>query len=405
MFFNYYIMRFLLFFTVFSNIFVSFSCKNPKTDNSKKSFEKPSVTVQKLDAENNENLFEQILCNDSTNNNLIVFIDPHGDGKFVLNKVEKISKNLNSNIIFLNNVKNGDNQFVSHITESIEKYIKTNNKTIENLYLIGFSGGARMAFQYALNNKTNGVVMCGAGIGANIEKKLPFPLVLISGFNDFNFIEQYYSPFSQVSKNKNVISIFFDGKHKWANNDLILQAINFLKVKNNDIYSKKQFNLSDLMNNFNDYKKHQNTFLAFKEIEFANKIFDNNITNTAINNFLKTQELSNFVKTFELFLTKEQEKNNELASNLEIKNWNWWEKQISEIDYNIKNTKQNLETNSLHRTKAFLGMLMYSVVSKEIEITNSQNIDKYLKIYEKLEPQNADMLKFKDIYINSKTNN
>ncbi len=55
-------------------------------------------------------------------------------------------------------------------------------------------------------------------------------------------------------------------------------------------------------------------------------------------------------------------------------------------------------------TKAFMGILMFSVVNKEIQSPNGPYLDKYLRTYEMLEPDNPDLKRFKELAHKNKSN-
>jgi hypothetical protein len=137
--------------------------------------------------------------------------------------------------------------------------------------------------------------------------------------------------------------------------------------------------------------------MAYKQIETINKIFDTEQTNKEFNSFISSQSFKNFITEFEVSLQIEFDRNNGLASALPSQTWEWWSNKIDEIDNIISTTDNKSERDSYKRTKAYLGILMYSMVNNEINKPNSKNISKYLKIYEKLEPNNEDLKKFKEI--------
>jgi dienelactone hydrolase len=336
--------------------------------------------------------YELILSKDTSNKNLIVFIDPHGDGNFISDKIKAISDKLNSNIICLNNVENNIPNYADLINQDIKEFSEKTSINPDKIYIVGFSGGARMAYQYAIKNNVSGIVMCGAGLGNMIENYTNFPIALIAGDGDFNFNEQYYSPFSEIAKDKRVISLSFKGKHEWPNNDLLLFAINYVK---NDT---KSFNYSELMNEFVELQKHNEQYAAFKKIEAINKIFSTDETKADFDNFISSESFKAYIGNFEKSLQQEFDRNNRLANSVLTENWEWWNKQINEIDETIKSSNNQLEKASYQRTRAYLGIVMYSVTSREINNQGSKKIEKYLKIYEKLEPDNPDLKKFKDIY-------
>jgi len=336
--------------------------------------------------------YELILSKDTSNKNLIVFIDPHGDGNFISDKIKAISDKLNSNIICLNNVENNIPNYADLINQDIKEFSEKTSINPDKIYIVGFSGGARMAYQYAIKNNVSGIVMCGAGLGNMIENYTNFPIALIAGDGDFNFNEQYYSPFSEIAKDKRVISLSFKGKHEWPNNDLLLFAINYVK---NDT---KSFNYSELMNEFVELQKHNEQYAAFKKIEAINKIFSTDETKADFDNFISSESFKAYIGNFEKSLQQEFDRNNRLANSVLTENWEWWNKQINEIDETIKSSNNQLEKASYQRTRAYLGIVMYSVTSREINNQGSKKIEKYLKIYEKLAPDNPDLKKFKDIY-------
>ncbi len=359
--------------------------------------EKNVIAEQKQEKEFDNSLYELILSDDTTNTNLIVFIDPHGDGKFIYDNIKAVYKSLDANIICLKNVENNIGNYFQLINNDIENYKKQTNRLVDNIYIVGFSGGARMAFQYANKQDVAGIVMCGAGIGNMINNKINFPLALISGTADFNFNEQYYSPFSNAAKNNNILGLNFNGKHEWPNNNLLVLAIQFIQSKKNASVLKNM-NYNDMMNDYNEYRKHNEQYLAFKQIEVINKIFNTEQTNTEFNNFISSDSFKKYITEFEVSLQIEFDRNNGLASALPSQTWEWWNNKIDEIDKTIINSDNELEQNSYKRTKAYLGIIMYSMVNNEINKPDSKLIEKYLKIYEKLEPKNEDMKKFKEMY-------
>ena len=395
-------MKYIIIITVLSVILFS-NCSTetktvdpePKLELQEKNVVKVKTQLVKKEFDNS--LYELILSEDTENKNLIVFIDPHGDGKFIYDKIKSVSKSLNSDIICLKNVENNIHNYIELINKDIETYEKQTNREIEHLYIVGFSGGARMAFQYANKQNVSGIVMCGAGLGNMINNKINFPIAFISGTADFNFNEQYYSPFSDATKNKNILGLNFNGKHEWPNNDLLVLSIKFLQSKQAGDVSKI-VDYSNMMNDYNDYLKHNEQYMAFKQIETINKIFDTEQTNKEFNRFISSESFKNYITEFEISLQIEFDRNNGLASALPSQTWEWWNTKIDEINKTIETSTDKLEQESYKRTKAYLGIIMYSMVNNEVKKPNSSQIEKYLNIYEKLEPENEDMKRFKDLY-------
>ncbi len=81
---------------------------------------------------------------------------------------------------------------------------------------------------------------------------------------------------------------------------------------------------------------------------------------------------------------------------MEQKNETWWRNELDEFEQKLSK-KNTQEVNSYKRTKAVLGILMYMKISEEIKNVNSLLIEKFLIIYELLEPENPDMWFFKAV--------
>ncbi len=329
---------------------------------------------------------------------LIVVIDPHGDGKLAVSKFKEISENFDCTIIGLNDVENNQPDYMQNIENDIYSAKRKLNLTLKQIYIAGFSGGARMAFQYALSHITNGVLMCGAGVNMQKVSNLNFPLAMIIGTKDFNFVGQYYSPFSPVVKNKNVLTLVFDGIHEWPPENDILTAETFL--------FKKIGIQSGLNKNFikegDKFLKEKDYFKAFKKYELAYKRGIPESENK-LNKLLNDKDFKMFVKQYEASLQKEIDRNNLYIQYLNSKDLNYWHNEVLNITKLMK-SKNRFEAESYARTKAYLGIAMYSFVNKEITNPWSKNIDKYLKIYEYLEPENPDMWFFASVREKQKNN-
>ncbi len=162
---------------------------------------------------------------------LFVLIDPHGNGKNAINKFRSAIEDYQIIVIGLNNVRNNTPQYDVLINKAVESALQELPADNVQIFYSGFSGGARMAFNYALNNNCKGVIMCGAGPQNNMLMKADFPLVAVSGIKDFNFIEQYYSPASPLARKPDFISLYFNGKHEWPPPDVVKESISFLFMK------------------------------------------------------------------------------------------------------------------------------------------------------------------------------
>ena len=341
----------------------------------------------------NSALFESITSDDS--NTLFVLIDPHADGKLALSKFKDISSELNLNVIALNNVKNNIKNFEELITRDIAAF----NGNKDKMFFVGFSGGARMAYQYAIKHRVAGLIMCGAGIGNEMNIPHSFPIMLVSGTKDFNYLEQYYSPFSKLSKDKSLISMHFYGIHEWPPEQLLKQASKFILEKSNTGF-KAEFSSEDIMKQYSSYLNNNEQFQAFKQLELLSKVFPSDASvKEQMEAYLTKKEFIFYMKNFEKIMQNEINRNKALVKNLPVKDIDWWFKVLDELDVDISSKSSKLQYESYCRTKAYMGVVMYSYVGREMQNPNSKNLKKYIRIYEKLEPENEDMLRFKNMII------
>lgn len=330
-----------------------------------------------------------------TKNILIVVIDPHAEGKKAALLFEDIANQYNCTVIGLTDVQNGSQDFIDRINKNINGAVAKFNLQVKQLYLAGFSGGARMAFSYCATYPqiVSGLLMCGAGMPQNSNLALPTSLII--GTKDANFSEQYKSPFSQELFNDNRLNIVFDGQHQWPDKKFLNLGMSFLLIKNN----QQNFTTPDKFLNavINELKKSSDKYIYFKALEAAYKLSSGEQKNkykSSINSLVANNEFKNYITKLESSLNEEVARNQMLYNSLQTKDINWWKKEIKSIEKKM-DSKNVLEANSYYRTKAFLGLAMYSLTSREIQNPQSTMIDKYLKIYELLEPDNPDMLKFK----------
>ncbi len=336
--------------------------------------------------------YSYIQSNDSVESKkiLIVVIDPHSDGKGALTYFSEIVGNYNCTIIGLNNVENNQPDFMQRISDNISSAIEDLNLNVEQLYLAGFSGGASMTFMYAENVNVNGVLMCGMGFEYNKLYNLKFPVASIIGTRDFNFISQYYSPGSEISKNTNFLNIIFEGKHQWPDEVMILNAFSYLFSKN---IENSDFDFSFFKNLSSDYLKNDKKYLAYKMLEAYCKSTGNY---NEMNSMLNEQNFKTYIQNFENILSSENQRNSEYVNYISQKDTLWWKKEIKDLDEKT-NSSNILLSDSYARTKAFLGIVLYSYVSKEIQNPQSSFIDNLIKIYEYCEPENPDVYFYKSV--------
>jgi pimeloyl-ACP methyl ester carboxylesterase len=362
--------------------------------------------VQHLETiEGNDNLYAFTMPErHGTNLPLFVLIDPHGNGRLAVDKFKPALQDYRFVAIGLNNVRNNTPHYDVLIKKAVSKATDELHADKACIFYCGFSGGARMAFQYALANDCKGVIMCGAGPQKNTVVQIKFPMVNVSGFRDFNFIEQYYPPDSYLATRPDFISLYFDGKHEWPPPYIIKESISFLMLKSglqNNIYEKSQNNITPILDKAGRLLSARDYMQAFKVLEKAYKTCDDKnqeILLSALRKMKNDNDFKTYFLSFENILRDEIARNQNYYKCLFTESPNWWTNEIAEIDAMSAGSKDPLLASSYARTRAYLGVLLYSVTSSFVYNQRDRKLTEILMtIYENLEPENPDVYYFKSL--------
>jgi hypothetical protein len=258
---------------------------------------------------------------------LIVVIDPHGDGELAVSKFQKVVKNFNCTVIGLNDVENGQQDFMYRIKNNIDVAIVELELDVEQIYFAGFSGGAKMAFYYGFENETNGVLMCGATV-PGIWTGLPFSIAFVTGTQDVDFSSVYYSPFTNAIAKMDFLSFVFEGKHEWPSEKYILNAFVFLFSENNINISEFNFDFEQESQNYLNKNK---DYLAYKSLEACFKIYEDENIKLKINKFGEDEDFKKYMQNYEIILNAGIRRNGDYLKMLPTIDINWWTNEILEI--------------------------------------------------------------------------
>jgi len=330
---------------------------------------------------------------------LFVVIDAHANADKAIQHFRRAADQYGFRLIALNNVENKDPKFEQHIYNAITQAKADLDIHPKFIFLCGFSGGARMALNYAFTHQSQGVIMMGAGPGKQ-KNTFPFPLAMISGLQDFNFVEQYYPINSPQVQNPNIISLHWKGGHAWPDSSTIVDAVSFVLYSSSALPANKIIRIPQL-EKAKKAQKENNMFLYFKQLELISKTSTGKLKEKTKNSIAKMQESTKAQKYFSRFnqsLMAEQKRNQIYIKYLDEKPLDWWKNTIAKLNDLIA-VNDGLNSNSYARTKAFLGILLYSKTNAAISGKgNIQLLPKYFVIYELLEPNNADLFFFKAKY-------
>ena len=328
-------------------------------------------------------------------NGIIVILDPHSKPELIMDSLHNYARINHVALLGVKDVKNGISNYIDIINRDLNQFIAANKINRAKLYLIGFSGAARMAERFAYSRKTDGLIMCGAGMGR--KNQLPFPTVLIAGIKDFNFLEQYYDCNDRLTTNKNLVAYNFIGGHSWPPMINITIGMDFLflrKKGGNDSLSLYYEKLSEEFMQSKDY------YFAFKSMEVSYKIKDIRSDDEIKNKMIllrKNSKIKNYFKRTNLYLEEEVGRYRKLTADIDIHDIKWWNNQINYIK-SRSNKNDIISSSSYARTNAYLGLVTFSKINIALAEGATANIlNKYISIYELLEPQSPYVHFFKAV--------
>jgi pimeloyl-ACP methyl ester carboxylesterase len=159
---------------------------------------------------------------------VLFLFDPAARGKMAATLYQKAASEYGFILIASNNSRNGPmseslNVANALFADAFKKYSIDDGQ----VYLAGFSGGARVATTIALQTGgIAGVIACGAGFGEPVPKtKLDWTFAGIAGTRDFNYVElQQVVPALQVTGTLTNLLIF-KGPHTWPPAEVFISAL------------------------------------------------------------------------------------------------------------------------------------------------------------------------------------
>ena len=381
-------------------LFLLSSCKGNKNESSKDVSKKDNSTqsdkeIKQVTKESDHYIY--YLPQDSIVNGILVIMDPHGKPSLIMDSLHSIANKKHLALIGLQDIKNGNANYNNIINRDLQHFIEFKKLKNNKIFLVGFSGAARMALNYSERNRIDGLIICGAGLQR--QTQLPFPVVLMSGLSDFNFMEQYYTPSNTRTFERNIIAIHFRGKHQWPQVKVMNDAIEFVLKRNTGNGNTQSDYYAQLSKKYYSEKEY---FLSFKSLEVAYKISSNeNIEKMRkeLVSLSKDSKVKVYFQRQNMYISEEQKRYQMLTQSLEIQDLVWWDNQINYMESKTINNRNSLESESYSRTLAYMGILMYSRLSAVSAGRGRFDLyPKYLSIYEKLEPENPDLFFFKGIY-------
>jgi pimeloyl-ACP methyl ester carboxylesterase len=332
---------------------------------------------------------------------LVIFLDPHGNGGLPVSLYQGLANKYGFLLIGSNEFKNGipGSEVIKYFDELLSK--AKNDFSIDEgrIYLMGFSGGARVGLAFAeAYPEINALVACGAGIQAGVKAPKPtFSYLGMAGKDDFNMIEVINTDRSLKRQGFNRALIIFDGDHSWPPTLVAREAFQWLNIiamkeksmavdqaeirTTKDWYLKKINSMKEAGNIFDSYE------VAERAISVLNDLAD--VSNLRVladdlrKNPVYKEQLSEMVGTMQMEMGMQ---NNYMQAFAE-KDIEWWGTEITKLnDDGVAQSEQHMKK----RLLAYLGIVAYMMSDRAVNEKDIQGSEKYLEIYRLLEPANPE---------------
>ncbi|HLC83744.1 MAG TPA: hypothetical protein VJI69_07930 [Bacteroidia bacterium] len=333
----------------------------------------------------------------------IYIFDAHGTGKLPVSMYKNLAEKYGYILIASNNSKNGTpwdqtQVIANNLFSDSQQRLSINASRI---YVLGFSGGARVANGLCITNGAiAGAICCGAAAPAANSKdpRSNYTFLGICGNQDFNYIEmRKYDMVDLAGRPVKHAFIEFDGKHEWPKEEIMNEAFlwtelgamrkepklkNDAFVKENILrYSAKIKSAQQNNKPFEVYNHVRRTINFFDGLTDLKEYYD-------IYNPLKANaEVDKNLKREEEIWKKEEELKAYYTEGFQTKNIDWWKQEVSTINQKIKSAGVE-QTLMYKRILDYLSLVAYLQTTNALKQQNLPATKMFCHIYLIVDPTN-----------------
>lgn len=416
-------MKFRLLFSILFSVLILQSCSsgNDKTKNNTTILPQKDSIIPKEKFPTGQ-IIEKVVCKNDASQNYSMYLpsnysivkpfpiiyafDAHGNGKLPISLYKELAEKYGFILIGSNNSKNGNSWEESKaISEKLfadaQSRLSINNK---RTYLLGFSGGARVANGITITNGSiTGVVCCGAALPAtnSVDPRNDYSFVGIVGNEDFNYTEfRKYDKVDLAGKKIKHTLITFDGKHEWPPLKTMDEALWWLELNEmrSNILSKNDSLISQhfqpLLKKMKELQLKKQEFEAYNLCRQTINFYDGLADLTYFYESYKTLQTSVAVdkelKKEEIAWGKEEDLKKYYMDGFQQQDIPWWQKEISDINRKIKTEKDKNTVLILKRTLGYLSLVAYMQASGALKQNVLPAAEHFCKIYVLVDPANTE---------------
>ena len=332
--------------------------------------------------------------------------DAHGTGKLPVTKYKDLAEQYGYILIGSNNSKNGN---AWEESESIAEklFADAQNRLAINtqrVYLLGFSGGARVANGITITNGAiEGTICCGAAApGKNsVNPRNNYTWLGIAGTEDFNYTEmRKYDMVELAGHAVKHAMITFDGKHEWCPAEVMDEAFWWLELcemrKNlslkNDTLIKKR--VTPAIQQIETYMQQKKEFDAFqlckKTINFYDGLTDLSYCFKTYKTLQTNADVDKALKAEEVLWANEDKLKQYYVSGFQSTDFEKWKKEIAGLNQKAGNQKDKNTAQMYKRVLGYLSLAAYMQASGALKQNAIPAAEYFCKVYVLVDPANTE---------------
>lgn len=332
---------------------------------------------------------------------VMIAFDPHGDGLLPLTIYRDLADRYGFILFGSNDSKNGLGR---EETEEIVSVMMHDVRTVypvdtNRFYLLGFSGGARVAAMAAMHKvPVKGVIGCGAGFGSSDKPILnKFDFFGIAGTADFNMdeLQQLDGPLSRAGFRHFITT--FAGSHAWPPASVMEDGFRWitLNAMKDGIVKKDTQYVSEVIAAFVDRATtaiHRNELIAAADAYRAALSFTEGLVSAdqCRKDLLELEKLPAYQarlayrkKVLELEVTEKEE----LMQALQSEGPGWWKRKITTYHNHKADPEDTLKD---RRVLSFISLYCYMNANAAMAQQDDRTAGRIIEIYETVDPGNPE---------------
>ncbi|MCE9537902.1 MAG: hypothetical protein K8R85_01610 [Bacteroidetes bacterium] len=335
---------------------------------------------------------------------VIYAFDPHALGKLPVSMYKELAEQYGYIIVGSNNSKNGttweDSQSIANkLFADVGNRLSVNTQRI---YVLGFSGGARVANALAITNGSIAAAICCGASAPMFNSNAPrsnYSFFGIVGNEDFNYVEmRKYDMIDLAGHNMKHLLITFDGKHEWPAVSIMDDAFWWLTLNDmrkniatkSDQLIAKRFEVALKQIELQQEKKElfETYKLCQKTINFYDGLADLSFCYSTYKALQSDTEVDKQLKLEEGIWTEEEELKQQYLKAMQTKDLTWWNKDIAALNQKIRAGKDKNKILMNKRLLNFLSLAAYMQTSGALKQNNLPAAEFFCKIYMLVDPAN-----------------